>query len=168
MKILPVVLAAASIGMAANAHAATFVTEPVAYDGSSGTFGVADVSGPFGYAFDFSNLSSGVYDVTLSTASAGLKFTTMTFDGVALDEHTSFGNTSFYGLTGIDAAAGTQVIDVGGTGNGSFDGTVSFTSAAPEPSTWALMLAGVGGVGLALRYGRRNKPSDKGLDLAYT
>ena len=41
---------------------------------------------------------------------------------------------------------------------GSYDGTVAFTvSAAPEPSSWALMLMGVGGIGLAFRYGRRSR-----------
>ncbi len=33
--------------------------------------------------------------------------------------------------------------------------TIPAVSAAPEPSTWALMIAGVGMVGAALRFGRR-------------
>ena len=31
----------------------------------------------------------------------------------------------------------------------------SLTSAAPEPSTWVLMFAGIGGIGLVLRQAKR-------------
>jgi hypothetical protein len=34
-------------------------------------------------------------------------------------------------------------------------GDISVTAAVPEPATWALMLAGFGGLGLALRGRRR-------------
>jgi len=39
---------------------------------------------------------------------------------------------------------------VGGGGD-----TLTFTSAAPEPATWAMMLLGIGGVGAALRSRRK-------------
>ena len=43
--------------------------------------------------------------------------------------------------------------DVFSDNTGSF--TISVGEAAPEPSTWALMIAGLGVVGVALRSGRR-------------
>lgn len=146
------------------AHAATYTIAPDSFDGTSGTFGHSNITGSFADEYDFMNSVAGTYDVTLSTASSGLKFTTMTFDGETFDHLLTVGTTSYYGLTDVAVAAGTQLIDVAGTytgragSTGSYDGTVAFTvSPAPEPSAWVLMLAGVGGIGLALRLGRRER-----------
>lgn len=40
---------------------------------------------------------------------------------------------------------------------GNVSGTASFRNAVPEPATWALMMLGFGGIGLAMR--RRQKPA---------
>ena len=58
-------------------------------------------------------------------------------------------------------AAGSYYLQVAGTVGASGSGAYSFSaasavSATPEPATWALMIAGVGMVGGALRYSRRN------------
>lgn len=51
----------------------------------------------------------------------------------------------------------TNTIDLGSGSIAFLDGGVgAFNSAAPEPETWALMLAGIGGVGATLR-SRRGK-----------
>lgn len=50
----------------------------------------------------------------------------------------------FYGVTAA-------LNDGGATGTGG----VTVSSAAPEPASWLLMMAGVGGLGLALRRARR-------------
>jgi hypothetical protein len=44
-----------------------------------------------------------------------------------------------------------------GPGTGNFNGTVNLTSAVPEPATWAMMIVGFAGLGVAVR--RRAKPS---------
>lgn len=69
----------------------------------------------------------------------------------------NLGNFSYAGQGGdtnlsLDLLSLTyDVVSAGG-------GPTSFTSSAPEPGTWALLLAGVGMVGSALRFGRR-RPS---------
>lgn len=40
-------------------------------------------------------------------------------------------------------------------GNGSYSGSLQFTPTVPEPATWALLMAGFGILGFALRRGRR-------------
>ena len=65
--------------------------------------------------------------------------------------------TLYLGLT--DACGYNGSPSCFGDNSGDFTVTTSGSasvSAAPEPSTWALMIAGVGLVGGALRYGRRN------------
>ena len=67
------------------------------------------------------------------------------------------GSTSIFTLNGFTFANS----DTGELAFGSFDPTsidVTVTSAAPEPDIWALMLAGVGFMGAALRLGRRRQP----------
>jgi hypothetical protein len=44
-----------------------------------------------------------------------------------------------------------------------FDTQYVTVSATPEPAEWALMLFGVGAVGLGLRYSRAHKPSSGDL-----
>ena len=64
------------------------------------------------------------------------------------------GSTSIFTLNGFTFANS----DTGELAFGSFNPTsvdVTVTSAAPEPGVWALMIAGLGLVGAALRFGRR-------------
>ena len=71
------------------------------------------------------------------------------------------GSTSIFTLNGFTFANS----DTGELAFGSFNPTsidVTVTSAAPEPSAWVLMLAGVGLMGAAFRSRRRRQP------LAYT
>jgi PEP-CTERM motif len=68
----------------------------------------------------------------------------------------SFGTYKYYNF----AAAGTK--NCGWWGCSTSDGNVllgglSLTPSVPEPSTWAMMLLGFGGIGVALRR-RRSKP----------
>jgi hypothetical protein len=61
--------------------------------------------------------------------------------------------TASYTATAADAGAPITILLVGGGSQSDFD-NVNLT-AAPEASTWALMLAGFGGIGAALRSRRR-------------
>jgi PEP-CTERM motif len=66
-------------------------------------------------------------------------------------------NFSFCTITVAGADITTLYIDNGGVSTGwEFGvGQISYTSAVPEPASWALMLIGVGALGGALRAGRR-------------
>ncbi len=169
MKTLLMALAAVvALSASANAHAAptkavapTYTVRPDTFDGSSGDFGHSKITASFSDQYDFTNVGAGTYDLTLSTASKGISFSTMTFDNDPLKFLFSAGGSKYYGISDVSVAAGTQLLDVvgkfaGASGTtGSYDGTVAFTSAAPEPSTWLLMFAGIGGMGLMLRQAKR-------------
>ena len=77
------------------------------------------------------------------------------FDGVAL-ESSSFSPDISYSLAGD-----TLTVDWAGeyeTGSADYEATFSLpaeVSAAPEPASWALMIAGVGMIGLTFRQARR-------------
>ena len=154
-------LAALAIGASA-ANAAPVAT----FDGTSGTFSDSGLTGSFTDTFQFGNTPGGTYDISLSTVSSGIAFSTLTFDGETLNFITQSGGTRYYGLNDVSVTAGTQTLDVDGKytpstkhPTGVYDGTVQFSptvSAAPEPSTWMLMIAGVALTGGALRYSRRN------------
>lgn len=64
------------------------------------------------------------------------------------------------GMSNFALGVGTFVLNIQGTPgtqSGSFGGTVAFaaTPAVPEPGTWAMMLLGFGGMGVAMRRRRR-------------
>lgn len=69
------------------------------------------------------------------------------------------GATETFAITNVPIANGaTNTITVTGLsrGNGSYGGNATFTPAVPEPATWAMMMLGFAGIGMALR--RRSKP----------
>ena len=159
MKIALLAFAAvAALSAGANASAATYSVRPDTFDGSSGNFGHSAIKSSFADQYDFSNANAGTYDITLSTASKGISFSSITFDNDPVNFLFNLNGTRYYGLTDVAVNAGTQLLDVAGSfagakgTTGSYDGTVAFTvSAAPEPSTWLLMFAGIGGIGLMMR-----------------
>ena len=90
-------------------------------------------------------------------------FSTITFDGAVPSSlgtpfsATGTGNGYFF-ICALDAPVCNSEINTAAANFSptSVVATIS-PSATPEPGTWALMLAGVGGVGGALRYGRRRQ-----------
>jgi hypothetical protein len=46
-----------------------------------------------------------------------------------------------------------------GTGTTAQSGAILITGGVPEPGTWALMLLGFGGIGMAMRRSRKAKPA---------
>ena len=74
----------------------------------------------------------------------GFGYTTATCSGVATCDQALVGLTPGSDITGP--------VDISVT----FDS--SLLAAVPEPSTWALLIAGVGGIGAALRLGRKVAP----------
>jgi hypothetical protein len=150
--------AAAALAGATAAHAASG-TLNTQFDGTSGSYSDSGVQGSFNDSYFFTNTpSGGLYDISLTSVTPGLDITSASFDGHAI----TYDNVLGFGrLNGVMVSEGTQTLDVVGTYNGksgSYSGTVQFTavSAAPEPATWSLMIAGVALVGGALRLGRRN------------
>lgn len=58
----------------------------------------------------------------------------------------------FYNGSGSDSGAFTVMLDASTTGpKGTYGGTYTITQAIPEPETYALMLAGLGAIGLMAR-----------------
>ena len=81
----------------------------------------------------------------------------VTFNGENFDIGMT-GDIEFRFLKNLSVLTGPQTIIVNGTsgGNGSYSGTLSFSSAVPEPATWAMMIIGFTGAGVAIRRRRRD------------
>jgi len=161
---MPRVLSAAMLALAVcvaapAAHAATFLTfASPAPDGSiSGTFGNVGVAGPtFDDVFDFMLPAAGALSVTFSTIGFGatdIDFSSATLNGVTITLSPN-GIFEFGSLFGQSTSSGAQQLILSGTsaGAGSYTGTLSFVPALiPEPTAWALMIMGFGGVGALAR-----------------
>ena len=122
---------------------------------------VFDVSAPskFNLTYDFSETYSGVNNSYILIDQTS---------GTVVSQLNTNGNTS--GSADLSLAAGNYIFgastEVGdfayqsgiGSSSGSHNEDFAFdiTSAAPEPSTWALMIAGVSLAGGALRFARRS------------
>ncbi|MDP2031740.1 MAG: FxDxF family PEP-CTERM protein [Thiobacillus sp.] len=118
-------------------HSLTFdITTPL-YAGS----GVSDIPLSF-FSIDFTNitgLSAAIYD------SSNALYTTFVQNGDP--DHLILPDSSFF-------AIGNYTLKVGGNSvgtNGAFYSVAAVTVPVPEPETWAMLLAGLGLVGLRLR-----------------
>jgi hypothetical protein len=60
-------------------------------------------------------------------------------------------------LSGVQNILEVEYIGIGTTS--SYGGQLTFVPLVPEPATWALMLAGFGAIGFAMR--RQRKPQPK-------
>ena len=120
---------------------------------------------PFSAVIDFNNTLGGNYFASLTTASPNVYFTSLTIyaliggvpTGPAVMQY-SGGPTHAITLLPASFGAGNYRLTFGGTTSGGRGeaGTLSFFAAVPEPGTWALMLLGFGGIGMAMR--RRRRP----------
>lgn len=167
-------VAIATLAVAQSASAATTVDAcgsgsscVINFDGVSGTFGNANVTNtPFTdrYLFD---LGAGLLSFTLTTAFTGADGSPQDIDfnlvqinaqgpGGVTNVPLAPGTDEFYSIRNLSVAAGQYALSLGGSGasnlNASYSGTLNFSAAAvPEPATWALMMAGFGMVGFAMR-----------------
>jgi hypothetical protein len=142
-------LAVATLSPAANAAVVDGIDLTVATDDS---FSADFVVSPEVFATVDFLLPAGYYLAEVSAAVTGgvtWRFTDIEFDGLSvltgLYSGGKFLDGAFYFST-----PGPHTLSFIGTGGGSFGGSISIT-AVPEPTTWALMLAGVGAVGFAMR-----------------
>jgi len=118
---------------------------------------------PFSASIDFTNSLAGNYLISLNTADPVTWFDTLTITPFGGGPNVlTYSGPSFQSITFLPASfgSGRYVFTFNGhtTGpGGNESGTLSFTQAVPEPATWALMLLGFGGIGMAMR--RRRRPA---------
>jgi hypothetical protein len=112
-----------------------FVPTPGEYQGIDGSFTVSDDA-----------ITSSAYENRLETTSDELAYE-LSLGGGAVDFDTFTGQYAQY------TTADTPVI---------FTPLALTISAAPEPSTWLLMMAGIGGIGLMMRWNKRERGSVAG------
>lgn len=142
----------------------------ISFDGVAGVYGNAR-PGPTNDLLDvltFSVPRSGKISVDWTTfwsrtpgsthrtnlkGTVALNGTTLT----GVDTVTPAGLLKVRSLSDLIVAAGTQTIVVSGAAaeNARYSGTFSFTGGVPEPTVWALMIVGLGGVAVAMRRSNR-------------
>lgn len=154
-----------ALAFSSNANAALTIT----IAGASGTFGNSTVVCPPGPTpCAFANLANFVtpigyrlVGVTLSSIMTGtnsatnIDFTVASLNGVNFAV-TSFGDVEFRRLQNLLLIAGANnTLRIEGItgGDASYAGTLSF-AAVPEPSVWAMMILGIGIIGVGLRQRR--------------
>lgn len=152
---LSVGILAAAFTASAPANAAAFIV----FDGSTGMFGNTGIdSGPFSDTLNFEvpelgSVSSSITSVAISLLT-DVSFSSVTLNGheFNIDEIGATENRSFLNLP---VTSGMQTLVINGTsgGAGSYSGTLAF--AVPEPASWAMMIAGFGLLGGAIRVRKR-------------
>jgi hypothetical protein len=162
-------VAALAMASAANAtitlNTCSMTCTGPATTGSTTTIGYTDagLANPsFTETLNFTNTLAGLYSVTLDTSSAAVNFTSAWLSDGTTTAPLSFigqlGPLEFWGLDTTLLGAGTYTLTINGNNNdtGSLGGTVTITDhGVPEPATWAMMLFGFAGIGLAMRHKRR-------------
>lgn len=144
------VLALANLGAFAQTYASTFNGAGLATFAS----GTLATSSPFTATINFTGLTSGTYDVIGDISASMVNFSSVSLDGHAWNV-TNFPQFSF-GYLEVTANQPVQLVLTGNslTGNPNFSGSLQVT-AVPEPESYAMLLAGLGAIGLVAR--RRNK-----------
>src|SRR3546814_7461590 len=116
------------------------------------------VSGPFSDTLnvevpELGSVSSSITSVAISLLT-DVSFSSVTLNGheFNIDEIGATENRSFLNLP---VTSGMQTLVINGTsgGSGSYSGTLAF--AVPEPASWAMMIAGFGLLGGAIRVRKR-------------
>lgn len=145
----------------------------IVFDGLSGNYGNPNVSAsPFVDIYNFTLASAGVLGLTLQSigaaANSDINFSLVRLNppgggnNVRLVDR-STGNVEFYSLSDISATAGDYALRLEGSvagpaPNAAYSGTISFApGAVPEPAAWAMMILGMGAIGIAMR--RQKRPS---------
>ena len=125
-------------------------------------FGQNPVVNPnFSASFTLNNTANGNYTIELGTSDFGnVIFDTASLGSYMLTPTTADHHEFILGSTFL--AAGNYLFTLTGhtpegVEGGSFAGTVTIRPAVPEPGTWALMILGVGAMGMTLR--RRRRPA---------
>ena len=166
-KLVALAMASAmAFTLPATAQAAQFIN----FDGTNGTFGFTSITDTaFTHSYNFETSDAGKLSATLSSIGRGatnVDFTSVTLNGTDFDILSS-GFSEIRQLIDLATVPGMQTLTISGTsgGNGSYDGVLAL-SAVPEPATWALMIAGLGIAGTAMRRKIGNQQTAKRAALA--
>ena len=124
----------------------------------------ANLSSPtFSENLILTNTLAGLYSITLTTSSPGVDFTSAILSGLGgpynLVEIDDDGTNEFWRLANpITLDPSTYTLTINGNNNsaGSLGGSITISSAIPEPGTWAMMLIGFGAIGFVYR---RRRPT---------
>lgn len=127
------------------------------------------VSGNFSDSFLFriDQFGTGSGSISTSTSLIGsstdLDILSVTVNGLAA-ARTTLGNGAgeFFSIGDVPILSGAlnSIVVTGfSRGNGSYGGNATFTPAIPEPTTWAIMMIGIAGIGFGLRRQRRTTTS---------
>jgi len=158
------------VGTAGSAHADLitvtydlFPTQNIMVDSTTAQYSyTANKTGPGSFNYEFGSLSGGLIASTgvngvaaiepslsyssqnLDIADFSLKSPYYTFNGTGYVnlEFTNGDGKDLFGYATFDAATGEL-------------NTITYETAVPEPSTWVLLIAGVGGLAVATRRRRR-------------
>ena len=160
--LLSAAAAVSAVAFAPAADAATFITENPGPDGlRTFVFGNNDVgtAATFDDVITFTTPSAGFLSLALSEVAVNainnVEFTNVTLNGTAVNLFSAPGGEPDFGsLLNLFNPGTTNTLRVAGTngGNGVYGGTIAFSpGAVPEPAAWAMMIAGFGMVGGALR-----------------
>lgn len=116
------------------------------------------------FAFELPNGSVGFSLSSIGfVINSSLTVSTFTFNGAPVDFTNTPDGSGGNGVMALDGPfpvveGGPQLLVISGTGGAEavFSGTATFLPAVvPEPASWALTIAGFGGLGVALRRRRR-------------
>ena len=168
MKTLAATVAALFALAALPATAATFITESAPASDGSITWDFGDTGGIPAGAFDDTfdiflpggGLADGSVTATFTSNTTDLIFTAVSFAGHAFTLFDPAPGIHDGSLSPVSLAGGHYTLDIAGLSPGPAGqlagGTLSFTPASvPEPTAWALMIAGFGLVGAVFRTRRR-------------
>ncbi len=124
--------------------------------GEGGTTGINGGNTDY-YYFKVTSPASGV-QLFLSDIQGGTSNITASLVGIGGDSFTvTPGNVSNETFSLSPNTNYVLAVTAGPGGNASFGANVVAVSAAPEPATWALMVFGVGAIGVAMRRSRRTE-----------
>lgn len=183
MRLTAVLAAALMMGSAAvSAHATTYTFEAGQDTGTFTTGAISPVDSGYYLLTDFffatADAGSAVYtneDATAFQANAAFDPLNQSFVNHA--NSSTFANSGSFGnddivVFGVTVGSSVSIKDVNGFGLGQSSAPFEITaglpvtpppvSAAPEPSTWLLMMAGVAMLGGMLRWNKRERGSIAG------
>lgn len=154
-KLLAITTAVAAFALAPSANASVTLQCPDFAPPATCTFDEVGGTGLFGDSFQGNTAFTDVFKIVLSTAGKLSITMTKTAGAISFVSKDLVGVGAIVGL-GVpnDFFVGPGTYDlkfVGNTtGTATYSGTIDF-AAVPEPATWAMMIAGLGVVGMAMR-----------------